>query len=276
MRAPTAPRDGILGDDQVLLDREVDEHVAALANVRHAGARELVRRTVADVGAEKPDAARRDPAVFERQDAGRSLQRGRLAGSVRAEQRDNAAGRHLDRQATQRLDAVIVDDLDVLDGQRGGPALGAGPFRDMSPVITPSATGRQAPSSSCQGRSCTCGRPGSGACCNRRAGPMMPPVSQSRDALQRSLHAWQVERLAGLQQRSAISAKIMPENQVVDVERRDVLHLRPVLGEVLAHAVDHRAVGLVAVAVHADAGELHAERAEAVVGRLGRGPRRCP
>ena len=46
------------------------------------------------------------------------LQRGGLAGAVRAEERDDLAFGHLERDPPQHEDHVVVDDLDVVDGQQ--------------------------------------------------------------------------------------------------------------------------------------------------------------
>jgi hypothetical protein len=45
---------------------------------------------------------------------GDSLQRCRLARSIGAEQRDDAASRHIERHALEHQDHVIVDHLNVL------------------------------------------------------------------------------------------------------------------------------------------------------------------
>ena len=45
------------------------------------------------------------------------LERGGLAGAVGAEQRHDAAARHLERDALEHQNDVIVDDLDVVDRQ---------------------------------------------------------------------------------------------------------------------------------------------------------------
>ena len=65
--------------------------------------------------AAEADVAARDLAFLGLQQAGDGLQRGGLAGAVGAEQGDDLALRHRQRQAAQHEDDVVVDDLDVVD-----------------------------------------------------------------------------------------------------------------------------------------------------------------
>ena len=52
------------------------------------------------------------------QQVGDGLEGGRLAGPVGAEQADDAALGHLQGDALQDQDDVVVDDLDVVDGEK--------------------------------------------------------------------------------------------------------------------------------------------------------------
>ena len=68
------------------------------------------------------DLAARDLAVLGLEQAGDRLQRRRLAGAIGAEQRDDRALGHVEAEAAQDEDDVVIDDLDVAHGEerRGG------------------------------------------------------------------------------------------------------------------------------------------------------------
>ncbi len=70
-----------------------------------------------DAGAGKADRALGHLAALGAQQVGDRLQAGRLAGAVGAQERDDAALRHRQRDALQHQDDVVVDDLDVVDGE---------------------------------------------------------------------------------------------------------------------------------------------------------------
>ena len=61
-------------------------------------------------------------AALRTQQIGDRLQRRRLAGAVRAEERDDPPLGNLERHALQHEDHVIVDDLDVVDERYAGVA----------------------------------------------------------------------------------------------------------------------------------------------------------
>ena len=65
------------------------------------------------------DRALGDLAALGVQQVGDRLQRRGLAGAVGAEQRDDAAPRHVERHALQHEDDVVVDDLDVVEREDG-------------------------------------------------------------------------------------------------------------------------------------------------------------
>ena len=69
------------------------------------------------------DGAFGDFAALGVQQIGDRLERGGLASAVGAQQRDDAAARHVERDALQHEDHVIVDHLDVVDRK---DAVGAG------------------------------------------------------------------------------------------------------------------------------------------------------
>src|SRR5262245_2255767 len=75
-----------------------------------------------NVLAEELDAAGGDAAVLEGKNARNSLERGGLAGAVRAEQRDAAAVRNGEREAAQRHDRAAIEHVEVFDFERGGHA----------------------------------------------------------------------------------------------------------------------------------------------------------
>ena len=64
------------------------------------------------------DVAARDRAVLGLQQAGDRFERGRFAGAIGAEQGDDLAFRHLEAEAAQHQDDVVVDDLDVVDREQ--------------------------------------------------------------------------------------------------------------------------------------------------------------
>jgi hypothetical protein len=90
------------------------EAVAALHHLDAAALHQIVRRQPVDALALELDAALGDIAAFGAHQVGDRFQRGRLAGAVGPQQRDDAALRDLERHALQHQDDVIVDDLDVL------------------------------------------------------------------------------------------------------------------------------------------------------------------
>jgi hypothetical protein len=73
---------------------------------------DLVRLERVDVAA-----VERDPAGARDLDARDRANQRRLAGAVRAHDRDDRAARHRERDARQRL-RVPVEQVDVLDGER--------------------------------------------------------------------------------------------------------------------------------------------------------------
>ena len=70
-------------------------------------------------GALEDDRALRDVAALGAQQIGDRLQRRGLARAIGAEQRNETALRHGERNALQDEDHVVVDDLDIVDGKNG-------------------------------------------------------------------------------------------------------------------------------------------------------------
>ncbi len=109
----------VAAGEQVLLDREVLEAVAAFHHLADAALHECRRIEAVDALALVQDLAFGDVATLGAQQVGDRLQRGGLAGAVGAEQRDDLTLLHLERHAAQHEDHVVVDHLDVLHRQVG-------------------------------------------------------------------------------------------------------------------------------------------------------------
>ena len=105
------------GDAQVLGDGERREHAAAARHLRHAARGDLVRRRVGDLA---PVEDHRAAVGLDH--AGDRLQQRRLAGAVRAEQRDDLALVDLEVDAEQHLHAA-VGDVEPAHEQQLRPAL---------------------------------------------------------------------------------------------------------------------------------------------------------
>ena len=95
------------------------EAVPAFHHLDAAAPHQLVGRELVDALALEHDRALGDLAALGVQQVGDRLQRRGLAGAVGAEQRHDAALRHVERHALQHEDDVIVDDLDVVDREDG-------------------------------------------------------------------------------------------------------------------------------------------------------------
>ena len=91
--------------------------MTAFHDLDAAAPHELVRREVLDLGPVEYDRALGDVAALGVQQIGDRLERRGLAGTIGAEQRDDPAFRHLERHALEHQDDVIVDHLDVVDGE---------------------------------------------------------------------------------------------------------------------------------------------------------------
>ena len=106
---------------QILDRRHVGDDAAAFHHLKDAAADDLVGIDAVDARAVEQDFAADDFAVLGLEQARDRLQRRRLAGAVGAEQRHDRALGHLEAEAAQHQDDLVVDHLDVADAeQRGG------------------------------------------------------------------------------------------------------------------------------------------------------------
>ena len=96
---------------QVLLDGQLGEDAAPFGHERDA-----VARDVLGPAAEQRDVAEAHVAG-RRSDAHDRVQRRRLAGAVRADQPDDLAGRHLEREPPHGVHAAVAD-VQILDDER--------------------------------------------------------------------------------------------------------------------------------------------------------------
>ena len=108
---------------QVLLDGEMDEAVAALHHLDKAATDHLRRRKTIDAFAGEFYAALGDVTAFRPQQVGDRLERRGLAGAVGPEKGDDAPLGNRQRHATQHQDDVIVDHLDVVDRKQVGAVI---------------------------------------------------------------------------------------------------------------------------------------------------------
>ena len=109
------------GDEraQVLLDRQRLENLVALGYQDEPAARQLVGRAARDGRAQEHDAPVDDLSVVGAEEARDRPERGRLAGAIGAEERDDRARRHAERYSLDRRRDVVVDDLEVLQLEDG-------------------------------------------------------------------------------------------------------------------------------------------------------------
>jgi hypothetical protein len=90
----------------------------ALPSFHHLDAtapHQLVRGEVLHFRAVEQDRTFGDLAAFGMQQIGNRFQCRRLAGAIGPKQRDNAAFRHVERNALEDKNNVVVDDLDIVD-----------------------------------------------------------------------------------------------------------------------------------------------------------------
>ena len=111
-----APREG--AEPQVFQAGHVGDDAAAFHHLEDAAPDDLVRIDAVDLFTGEADVSARDRAVFRLQQAGDGFERGRFAGPVGAEQGHDLAFRHLEAEAAQDQDDVVVDDLDVVDREQ--------------------------------------------------------------------------------------------------------------------------------------------------------------
>ncbi len=104
---------------EILLDREMGEALAAFHHLDAAAPHQHIGRERLHGGAVEHDRALGDLAALGVQQVGDRLERRRLAGAVGAEQRDDRALRHRERDALEDEDDAVVDDLDVVEREDG-------------------------------------------------------------------------------------------------------------------------------------------------------------
>ena len=103
-RRDSSSRAGPGAEPQIVLDRERREHLPALGHLRDAERDARMARAARSIG--RP--SKQDAAGGDRLHAGDRAQQRGLAGAVGADQRDDLAGRDLERDAVQRLDAAVA------------------------------------------------------------------------------------------------------------------------------------------------------------------------
>ena len=104
---------------QILDRRHVGDDAAAFHHLKDAAADDLVGVDAVDARAVEHDLAADDLAVLGLEQARDRFQRRRLAGAIGAEQRDDRALGHLEAEAAQHQDDLVVDHLDVADAEEG-------------------------------------------------------------------------------------------------------------------------------------------------------------
>src|SRR5690606_39159208 len=103
---------------QVVLDRQGLEDLVALRHEHRAARGDPVRREARNRLAGEPDIALADLRVVYGKEPRDGAYRGRLAGAVGPEQRDDRALGDRERHALHREDHACVGDLEVLDGEQ--------------------------------------------------------------------------------------------------------------------------------------------------------------
>jgi hypothetical protein len=119
----------VAADPQVLLDGELGEDAPALHHLADARPDDARRVEAVDRLPLEADRALGDRAAVDVEEARDRAQHGRLAGAVRAEQRDDRALGDLDRDALEHEDDVLVHDLEVLDDEHAPPSVAPTPPR---------------------------------------------------------------------------------------------------------------------------------------------------
>ena len=107
-------------EPQVLQRGHVGDDAAALHHLKDAAADDLVGIDAVDALAVEEDFAARHFAVLGLEQAGDRFQRRRFAGAIGAEQRHDRSLRHVEAQAAQHQDHVVIDHLDVAHREEGG------------------------------------------------------------------------------------------------------------------------------------------------------------
>src|SRR4051794_17603286 len=145
--------------DEVLLDGELREAVAALEHLDHAALHHGVGREAGGGLAVEQDPAAHDLPALRLQQVGDGLEGRALPGPVGAEEGDDLARRHLERDPAQGEDGLVVGDLDAGDaeqrpvraGHRTPWALGGG---ERAPRAGPAAPSQDWPAAQSRGVMC--------------------------------------------------------------------------------------------------------------------------
>ena len=131
---------GVRPGRQVLIDGQVGEDAPTLENLRDAGTHPLRRTEMADGLAVEAHRTLRDLARVDVEQPADGPQGGRLAGAVGAQERHDVAVRHLDGQAAQDEDHLVVDDLQVCDFEHACSGCGpAGQWTEKGAAGEPAA-----------------------------------------------------------------------------------------------------------------------------------------
>ena len=93
--------------------------MAAFAHMGNTTARDQVRRHAIQRCVGRPNFATAHLALFQGQQTRHRFERGRFASPIRAQQRHHGTLGHMQGQAAQHLDGVVVNHLDVFDAQCG-------------------------------------------------------------------------------------------------------------------------------------------------------------
>src|SRR5271165_3828039 len=108
---------GNAAGNQILLDGEREEAVAALEHLDEAESCKFVRTCSQDVVPLKANRSRRDASALGLEEVRDSLERGRLAGAVRADKCDDLAAANSHAHPVQSDDRVLIGHPDAFDGE---------------------------------------------------------------------------------------------------------------------------------------------------------------
>ena len=106
--------------EQVFLDRQILEDPPSFEHLGNAAAHDLVRCQTVEPSTVEFNRAPRHLTALCLQDSGDRLQRGRFPSAISAEQGRNRPLFGAERDALEHEDDIIVDDLDIVDGQHHG------------------------------------------------------------------------------------------------------------------------------------------------------------
>ena len=130
---------------EVLLDRELTEDPSALHHLTDPGLDDLGRGEPTEILSVEGDPALGDPPAVDVEEPGHGSNHGGLTGPIGAQERDDGPFGDLEADPLEHENHVLVDNLEVLDGEHRVPLL---PWRS-----SPTLGGRHRPDAppSCQG-----------------------------------------------------------------------------------------------------------------------------